>query len=218
MEAAILKADPFLTRAGRFPTADRGAEANLHFQWKSEVGQKLVSISNGIWTPTSLYFFKIYTSSPAPQPGSICVCVSLSLSLSKEDSVFVSGLGRRRGSSSSSLELLWRLCPTPPLTFWRRRLGKNDLYRKRVGRHSNFPTVAEAESGKLIFASATSNAHPYTTLIEGNVKGEERLQLQNYLKIIMDSNIIPNMLLTPIMESRNTSKSNTKRRRKKLRS
>jgi hypothetical protein len=54
---------------------------------------------------------------------------------------------------------------------------------------------------KLIFASATSNAHPLTTLIEGNLKGEERLQLQNYLKIITDSNIIPNMLLTPIMET-----------------
>jgi hypothetical protein len=36
----------------------------------------------------------------------------------------------------------------------------NDLHRKDVGRHSNFPMGAEAKREKLINASTTSDAYP----------------------------------------------------------
>jgi len=134
---------------------------------------------------------------PAPAWVHLHLCFSLSLKKKTQS-------WDEDKASSSLSDLFWRLYLTPPLTFWRRRLGNNDLHRKRDGHHSDFPTVVEAESGKLISTSATSNAHPYTTLPKGNLKREERLQLKNYLEIIMDSNIIPKMRLTPIMKTLKT--------------
>jgi hypothetical protein len=78
---------------------------------------------------------------PAPAWVHLHLCFSLSLKKKTQS-------WDEDKASSSLSDLFLRLYLTPPLTFWRRRLGNNDLHRKRDGHHSDFPTVVEAESGK----------------------------------------------------------------------